>query len=58
MILKIGDIVEYKQNKEIRRVIIEVRKTGYTWYYVDVPNKYFYSEDSNDPFFVCGWKKT
>ena len=28
MILKIGDIVEYKQNKEIKRVITEVRKTG------------------------------
>ena len=57
MILKIGDIVENKKNKEIKRVIIKVRKTGYTWAYVELPNKYFYSEDSNDPFFIFGWKK-
>ena len=54
MSYKVGDVI--KKQSVIRR-ITSVRKTGYSWQYVDIPNKIFYSENSNDPFFEVGWSK-
>ncbi len=56
MILDIGDIITNNRFQEpILREITEVRDTGYSWVYPDVPDKEFYSEDSSDPFFDCDW---
>lgn len=57
MVLEIGDIIVNKSFEEpIYRKIIEVRETGYSWIYPDVPDKEFYSEDSSDPFFDWKWE--
>jgi hypothetical protein len=58
MELKVGDIVRgiARHNDKVRREILEVRPTGYTWRYPDVPDHDFWSENSNDPFFDAGWE--
>ena len=51
-------LVKKEKGKEpIYREIIEVRETGYSWKYPDVPHRVFYSEDSSDPFFEWKWVK-
>ena len=35
---------------------MEVRETGYTWIYPDVPGKDFWSENSTDPKLEYGWE--
>ncbi len=61
MRLKPGDVVVStnpvwaKEEEGIERRITEVRSTGYTWEYPDVPNKDFISENSSDPFFDHFW---
>jgi hypothetical protein len=51
VIFKIG-----ANGEEIRREIIAVRPTGYTWRYPDIPDQTFDSENSNDPLFEWDWK--
>ena len=50
----VGDVIE---RRGIRREITEVRDTGYTWRYPDIPDRDFWSENSTDPFFDLGWVK-
>lgn len=50
-----GDIIT--NAKRIRRQIVAVRATGYTWRYPDIPGETFLSENSTDPFFEWGWEK-
>lgn len=58
MDLKVGDLVKLTNTKnEVVRKILEVRDTGYTWIYPDIPSRDFWSENSNDPFFELGWEK-
>ena len=56
--LKAGDVICHSGfgTEPIFREIIECRDSGYTWRYPEVPEKYFYSEDSNDEFFEQGWE--
>jgi hypothetical protein len=52
--LKPGDFVE---SGGVVREITEVRPTGYTWRYPEVPDRDFWSENSNDPHFEMGWTR-
>lgn len=57
MFLEVGDIIVNENFEEpIYRKITEVRETGYTWVYPEVPDKEFYSEYSSDPFFEWNWE--
>lgn len=56
MKLEPGDIVEGRDGT--RREITEVRPTGYTWRYPDLPAAGdWWSENSTDPMFDSGWRK-
>lgn len=61
MKLNVGDQVQWRQLDEdgspIIRQITEVRQTGYSWIYPDIPDQEFMSENSNMPFFENGWRK-
>lgn len=46
--LCVGDRV---RRGDIVRQITEVRETGYSWVYPEIPEKNFLSENSCDPFF-------
>lgn len=48
MKLEVNDIIRLR---DVSRKIVDVRDTGYTWIYPDVPEKQFDSENSNNPFF-------
>lgn len=63
MKFKINDIlVNRRFEQPIYRKIKEVRRTGYSWIYVEsngneiAGREYYSSEDSSDPFFECGWE--
>lgn len=55
----VGDLVKCLRPhaQGIVREILAVRRTGYTWRYPEVPDKDFWSENSNDPFLELGWVK-
>lgn len=59
MKLQEGDVIRGRasHNKGIIRKITEVRATGYTWIYLDIPEMDFISENSNDPYFDLGWER-
>ena len=53
-----GDLIIGTQNhnRGIVRKIVEKRKSGYDWKYPEI-DEIFMSENSNDPYFECGWEK-
>jgi hypothetical protein len=56
----VGDVMVFRREgyEPVFHEITEVRDTGYTWQYPDLPNGGdFWSENSNDPFYECGWEK-
>jgi hypothetical protein len=56
--LSVGDKIvgTASHNKGIIREILKVRKKGYTWRYPENIERYYESENSNDPLFEYGWK--
>lgn len=54
--MNIGDKVRNIDSPNVIRQITEVRDTGYTWIYPDIPDKDFWSENSSDPFFKFNWE--
>ncbi len=57
----VGDVLRFARpngdGEPVDRQIVEVRPTGYTWSYPDVPEEHFLSEDSSDPAMMWGWAK-
>lgn len=54
---QVGDVLRgTMHNSGVECEILEVRDTGYTWRYPDIPDKDFWSENSCDPFFEWGWE--
>ena len=49
MKFKVGDIVSFRMNPDTRRIITEVRPTGYTYSYVEAEHEHF-TEDGSDPY--------
>lgn len=65
--IQVGEYILYNHRKGVDPVtggnyhaiikkITEKRDTGYSWHYVDAPDKEFWSENSSDPFFVRTWE--
>jgi len=55
----VGDriICTQKHSLGVERFIINVRLTGYSWVYPDMPNKGMCdTENSTDPMLECGWE--
>ena len=55
--LRVGDKVRSLDFPEVIREITEVRSTGYTWKYPDIPDVDFLSENGTDPFFEWRWER-
>lgn len=58
---KEGDILQFKTHVNIRRIIGEVRSTGYSYMREgrsgdEWDTRIFDSEDTSDPFFEDGWR--
>lgn len=53
---EVGTLLVNARYPDLVKKITEVRETGYTWSYLDVPERDFWSENSSDPFFEMGWK--
>jgi hypothetical protein len=49
---KVGDRI--RQGNVVKE-ITKVRETGYTWKYPYIPDKDWWSEARDDPFFERGW---
>ena len=56
---KVGDVIGYKrwpdEPHSVKRRIVSVRETGYTWEYPEFPGKYFHTENSSDPLLQWHW---
>jgi hypothetical protein len=52
--LKPGDVLVWAKDAGVRRMIVAVHPTGYTWRYLNGESVYR-SEDGTDPFFERGW---
>lgn len=58
-----GDILVHKKHPDLRREIVDVRRTGYGWKYPDLGERtpaggenYWWSENSSDPTLTWEWR--
>jgi hypothetical protein len=52
---KSGDVLQFKNSKEIKRIIIKVNNDGYI-FTKEVSGLAENSAETNDPFFEDGWR--